>query len=550
MDKFPPPPDVRDLSALIIDNQGLIHDQITQALRLVGISRVKSAQNAYHALCECDSQTFDLIFIAFNTNSDKDGFHLYEELRHYQHISDKTSVIFLSAETSAELVNCIIEMQPDDFWVKPLDQKRIAQRLIHLLAMRKKLYKLLYCLTRRDYSSAIYYAERQLSDPALTDFHPKLRRVIGECLIALHEFAPAEDYYTGLLTRVDYAWAHVGLVRCLLHQNKLAQAEPLAETLYARPDTRFLMLDAMARYHIDQAQYDKAYENMKQASRLAPRNIERNKRLWDLARLNHDKQGQLQAVKNMARFAKNSIHDSPELQLNVVRATLDLAGNAGEAEGPRLLQQAEQRLDSLQNSNTLGYAWREQLDIIHARMLCLASQKQSAEAIMKTKKPALHGHSLEDNLDRMKAFHELGMKEHCLAILGKLRAQIEGDTFSSQVVNEYLQQEAIERRDIQFTPRELKEMATANYKEERFGPACNNLCQALVLAPQDRQVALSLLKVLCQLHSQGPLTTDQQDAMHAAVNVLSSADLPAALQQKRDRYCKTLQLELAMPEPA
>ena len=32
-------------------------------------------------------------------------------------------------------------------------------------------------------------------------------------------------------------------------------------------------------------------------------NIERNKKLWDLARLNRDKYGQLSAVQNMAKFA-------------------------------------------------------------------------------------------------------------------------------------------------------------------------------------------------------------------------------------------------------
>ena len=68
----------------------------------------------------------------------------------------------------------------------------------------------------------------------------------------------------------------------------------------------------MAQHYIEKEDFSKAYEQIKEASKLAPRNIERNKRLWDLARLNRDKVGQFDAVRKMAKFAKNSIHDSPE----------------------------------------------------------------------------------------------------------------------------------------------------------------------------------------------------------------------------------------------
>lgn len=542
MEKFPPPVDNADLRVLIIDNQSLVHDQIIHALREVGITKVSCALNAYHALRECDSQQFDFVLIAFNISHDKDGFHLFEELKHHQHITDKTTVIFLSAETSHELVNCIVELQPDDFWVKPLDRKRIENRLQYLITIRHKLHKLLHCLYQRDYAAAIYYAERHMNDPLMQEFYPRLRRIIGDCLMALREFNQAEQYYLNLLDQYDHAWVHVGLAKSLFRQKNIEAGEALVEDLLERDDTRFQILDLMAQFYLEQEAYDKAYEKIKQASRLAPRNIERNRRLWDLARLNRDRQGQLKAVQNMAKFAKNSIHDSPELALNVIRSTLDLATSLNQEEADQLIRRADYEITQLHSKKGVGRELAEQLDVIKARMLCISNQKQDAEAIMKAKKPELNGLSMEDNLDKMKAFHELGMKEHCLALLDKLRQQIEGDTFSSHVVDEYLKQEEIERRDISFTTKELKEMAAVNYKENRMTPAYNNLRQALQLSPDNRQIALSLLKVLTQLNKKDVLNEEQVDTMYRAARALSNDTLPASQVQKRNQYFNVLQI--------
>jgi len=548
LEKFPPVTPVDDLKALIIDNQGLVHDVVSNALKDAGILRVDSAFNAFHAIRLCDENVYDIVMIAFNVSSDKDGFHLFEELKHYQHITDKTTVVFLSAETSQALVNCIVELQPDDFWVKPLDKKRVTQRFQYLLNIRRKLHKLLCCLQNHDYSSAIYYAERQLTDKTVSEFHPRLKRIIGESYLALRDYNKAEAYFHDLLKQYDHAWIHIGLARALLRQHKMEEAESLLEDLLARDDTRFMTYDLLAQYYIEKEQFDKAYEQMREASKLAPRNIERNKRVWDLARLNHDKLGQLLAVQNMAKYAKNSIHDSPELTLNVLRTTVDVATSANGAEAEKLVKKVETDLIEFERQQGLDKELADQRAVLQARLLCLKNDKKSAEAIMKTKRPDTDGLSMEDNLDKMKAFHELGMREHCLSMLEKLHRQIAGDTFTSQVVDEYLKQESIERKEINFTTRELKEMAAVNYKENRFGPAYQNLKQALTLSPDNKQIALSLLKIMVQLNKKEPLNDAQIETAVKAAVLLSDDYLGPAQAAKRDEYIAQMNIAAQIQE--
>ena len=537
--KISPPLEPNEVSVLIIDGQSLVQDSIKTAFNDVGITNVKNAQNAFYALRLCDQQKFNMILIAFDVSSDKDGFHLFEELKFKGHINKETSVVFLSAETSPELVNCIIELQPDDFWVKPLDRSKVETRLQYLFNIRRKLHKLLYCLEKQDYAAAIYHAERQLLDPSLKDLTPRIKKIVGDCYINLHEFSEAERYFVKLQENYPYGWISIGLARVLLKQNKKDDADLLIDEMLQRDDTRFAAYDLLAQYHIEHEQYEEAYKQMKEASRLAPRNINRNKKLWDLARLNHDKMGQYRATQNMVKYAKNSIHDSPELQLNVIRSGIDLATSVTSDEALPFLQRAERDIAILENQRGHMAIGVEQIDVLKARMKCVRNDKSGAEKIIKDISVRVNA-SLEDNLDKMKVFHELGFKEQSLTILDKLGKEIAGDTFSCHVVNEYLKQESIERREISFTAKELKEMAAVNYKKNRLGPAYKNLQQSLKLSPQDKQVAMSLLKVLAQISKSDNLTYEQNLETLNAISLLNTIQLTAVEESKRDLYIKQI----------
>ncbi|BFT30104.1 hypothetical protein D210916BOD24_12800 [Alteromonas sp. D210916BOD_24] len=553
LEKIPTPTAREDLRILVIDNQGLVHDVIASALHEIGIKHISSVFNAFHAKRLCEVRQYDFVLLAFNVSHDKDGFHLYEELKHLNHINDTTTVIFLSAETSSELVNCIVELQPDDFWVKPLQRHKIEVRFEYLLQIRYKLHKMFYCVQMGEYATAMYYAERMLKDDSLNEYHTRIKRVIGDCYLKLRDFGTAEKYFRDLLQQYNHAWVHIGLTKALLRQDKLEEAQTIVDDLLQRTDTRFLTYDLLAQYFIEKEQYDIAYEQMKEASRLAPRNIERNRRLWDLARLNHDKSGQLTAVQNMAKFAKNSIHDSPHLALNVIRSTIDLATSLGGEQGDKLTKRAASDLEDLKQQKGIQGQLNDQLNIIKARILCLQDDKKGAEDVMTGLSANTEGLSLDDSLDKMKAFHELGMREHCLKILDKLRLKIEGDTFTSRVINEYLNQESIERTEIQFTTKELKQMAAVNYKENRLQPAYNNLRQALTLSPKDKQIALSLLKVIAQIHLTETLTKEQHDTSISAAKMLTQSNLNAPQTEKLNQYICELNLDVvkeAQPELA
>lgn len=524
-----------DIEVLIIDGQALVHTVIKGALLDAGLEKVQSAHNAYSALRLCQTTRFDMVLIAFDVKSDKDGFNLLEEMKFKGYITKTTCLVFLSADTSKGLVNCVVEMEPTDFWVKPLDRSKVKNRIQQIITIGNKLYAIRYCFDHGEYPTVIYYAERQLKDPTLTLYYPHINRLIGRSLFNLKEYQAAQEFYEKLAKDYSYAWVQVGLAATLLKQNKIDEANELTEKLLEREDTKFATYDLLAEYHIDKEDYQQGYEIIQEATKLAPRSIERNKKSWNLARLNHDRMGQYLATRNIAKYAKNSIHDSPDLQLNVIRSGLDLAGTLSEAETTKLLLSTEKTIERLkQDYPTADFS--EQLTIIEVRLLNLRQDKKQAETLMldNTRTNALK--NFEDNLDKVKAFHEVGLWEQSMRLLDQMKEDVGDDSFTGKVLSEYLEQESIERQDIRYSPKELGEMASSYYKNKRYKPAYNLLSQAAQLSPNNANITISLLKVLAILAEVEGLSEEETVSVTSCLEVLEGITLSEGQQTKLNEY--------------
>lgn len=517
--------DLSQLKVLVIDDNLFVHDTLTTSLSELGIGYVKCAQNAFYALRLCNEEAFHVIICAFNVKSDKDGFHLLEELKFKRHVTKATVLIFLSSETDENLVNSIIELEPDDFWVKPLLATSIKSRLTETLKVKKKLFNIYMAMDNRAFSKAIYYADRHLLNADLGQFNANILRMKGECLLGLCEFNEAETFYQELLTQYQYGWVYLGYVKSLLKQERIAEIHDMLTRLVNKPETRFGAHDMLAQYYIEAKDYQRAYEEIKHATSLSPRNIERNRKSWDLARLNHDHQGQYIATQNIARYAKNSIHDSPVLLLNVIRSGIDLAGTITDGSSLILLRKTEAYIKQLETSFEIKQLFHEQILVVKARLHNVRGQTDKAENIIENHVGLQPGAVLEDNLDKVKVLHELSMREEAIALLEQIKQQISGDSLNSQVIQRYVEQETQERKNIHFTAKQLNDMAKELFKKNKFHPALDMLKQALELTPGNRKITMRLLKILITIKQKGELGSGHEKLAVKTIKILDVSAL-------------------------
>jgi tetratricopeptide (TPR) repeat protein len=517
--------DFSQLTVLIIDDNRLVHDTLKRGLYDIGINHVKCAESAYYGIRLCETTRFHIVICSFNVDSDKDGFHLLEELKFRGHVNKTTVLIFLSTETSESLVTSIVELQPDDFWVKPLAPKKVKERLIHTLQTKKQLFNMYRAIDTKSFSKVVYFADRHLVNKSLHKFHPNILRMKGEAYLSLLEFETAEVFFKDLLKTYTYAWVYLGYVRSLLKQGRIEEINELLEKLMKKPATRFGAHDMLAQYYIEHEQYEKAYDEIKKAKALSPRNIERNKKSWDLARLNHDHEGQYIATRNIAQQAKNSIHDSPDLILNVIRSGIDLACAITDERSEKVLIQTDKYIKQLENDYSDANEFKQQLLVVKARLYIVREQKGKAIKLIENHVDLKASPQIEDNLDKVKVFHELGMREEAIKMLDVISNQISGDSLTGQVINKYIEQESIERAEINFSPKQLNDMAIEHFEKDRLLPALDAIEQALRLTPYNIKLTMRMLKILIAIKQSNEFEERHEQLGGDAIEVLLSSKI-------------------------
>lgn len=539
--------DYENVNVLVIDDNILVHDTMKRALYDIGVREVRCAQNAYFGLKLCREMKFHVIVCSFNVESDKDGFHLLEELKFKGFVTKSTVLIFLSTETNESLVNSIIELQPDDFWVKPLQPKKVQERLKQTLKIKNKLFNLYHSIDAREFSKVIYYADRHLLNKELAPLHPNILRMKGDALLSLLEFKEAEIFFKELLANYKHSWVYIGYVKSLLKQGRIDEIHDMLTTLSKKPETRFATHDMLAQYHIEQEKYDLAYEEIRKAATLSPRNIERNKKSWDLARLNHDHYGQYQATKNIAKNAKNSIHDSPEILLNVIRSGIDLACTITDGSADALLKQSETYIKQLERDYEDAHLFKEQITVTRARILNAQDQSEKAKRMVENQVSIRPTELIEDNLDKVKVYHELGMREEAMLLLESIKNQISGDSLTSQVVNKYVEQETQERSDIHFTPKQLHDMAVEHFQKKRLKPALEAVIQAIQLAPTSIKFSISLLKIITTMKEEDSLEDRYLEYADTALALFDQSKLEGktaeAVEQVKTKWLSFFRVE-------
>jgi len=513
------------LNVLVIDDNLLVHSILKESLFALGIKEVRCVQNAYYGIRLCDEMYFHIIICAFNVKSDKDGFHLLEELKFRGHVKKTTVLIFLSTETNESLVNSIIELQPDDFWTKPLAINKVRTRFIAILKIKQVLFNINSAIDKKAYAKALYYADRHLNNETLAQYHPNINRIKGESYLALRDFAEAEKFYSQLFKQYKYSWVYLGYAKALLKQGRLDEISDMIKTLIDKPDTRFGAHDMMAQYFIEQEEYEQAYEEIKKAMALAPRNIERNKKSWDLARLTHDHKGQYVATRNIAQQAKNSIHDSPELILNVIRSGIDLACATPDESANEILQQTDRYIRQFEHDRHDANLFKQQLIVVKARLHNVRNERDKATKLVENHMSLQPSSVVEDNLDRVKVLHELGMREDAIDLLEAINNQIAGDSLNSQVVRRYIAQESEQREEIHFTAKELNSMAVEHFQKNRLLPALDAIKQALKLSPSNLKLLFSQLKILIKIKQEEQDIPDHIVLAEGIIAMLSSQNL-------------------------
>ena len=486
----------KDSKVLIVDDQVLAKGYMKYSLEELGFSNITYVDKISLALTTIRSQRYDLIICSYNLKREQDGYYFYDEIRTNGELPSSTAFVFISADTNSDLVQSIIELQPDDFLAKPFTVKELDRRLSRVLARKKALHEVYICIEKSQYPRALSEVELFLANPKNSEFFPLALKIKGEMLCACGNFTQAKDFYLAILKVQTFTWAQLGLVNAYLRLDEDESAEKLVLRLAFKPDSQLAAYDLLTALQIKQNDFETALECVLMATEISPRNIRRHKTALDLSRITHDYETQFDAAKKIVRFAKNSIHDKPENYLNVARSGIDYAMTAEVEDTDKLVKQANEYVRQLKVAFPKA-EMQEQIKIINIRLLYLENEKEKARSLIEQlDEESWENEGVDALLDKAKAFHELGLHERSHAILEQIEFRCKNQSDQGEIFLQYIQQEIKEKSSIKFSSRELNNNAVNFYRRGDIDNAMESFTQAFTIMPKNASIALNLLQLI------------------------------------------------------
>ena len=468
----------------------------------MGFKKIDFVNRASQAVKNLEKHQYELILCAYDLNTGADGYQLFERLVKDKLINSATIFVFLSSEQNLQLSQSIIELKPDDFLLKPFTSKELKLRITRLINKKLPLKQVYQSIDNKDYKTAIQHLNHYMSTHPSSRNTPYLMKIKGEIILDMHQWQIAETFFTTINNNKAYPWSKAGLIQSLLAQKKLSESKQALEEMLSNPQTRLIALDFLSELYLKQQDYSTAMGYMKEASKLAPRNISRQQSLIELSRITHDYESQYNASKFVAINAVHSIHDCPKVYLTAVRSAIDYGlTSVNQDEIYRLTHNSDLILSNLKKRFP-QVPLDEPIAIAQARLHYLNDEEAKAKNIISPKLNEQHIYNvddLEDSLDMAKALHELGFHHDSIVLFNEIAEKSAEDSEENALFQQFITQEAQLRESISDSPKRLNTMAIEEFGRGRFKESVLAFKSAFQVMPNNATIALNYMHSMVEL---------------------------------------------------
>ena len=520
---------------LIAEDQVLAKSHLHYALEQLGFKKIDHVDRPSSAIAALQEFEYDAIICSYNLRSEQGGYFLLEQLQSEHALSLTNAFIFTSADTSAEVVHAIIELQPDEFIAKPFSVNELDRRLSRVLSRKAALKNVYQFMDSGEHERALYEIEQFLLQPEYAEHFPLAMKIKGDLLFLNQRFSQALAFYDGIVNVQDFSWAKIGIAKCLIALEDFDDAEREVLQLAMRPDAELAAYDLLATLKIKHEAFDDALECTRLACQISPRKISRHRQAVNLARITHNYESQFASAKHVVRYAKDSIHDAPDNYLNAARAGVDFAMTSDPADVNKIVKQATSYLQQLKQAHPKTEL-NEELKVIDARIHYLKDDITKAQSLL-SDFHSVHAkqQSTEALLDRAKALHEVGLKTESLKIFDALAKQLRTGENSDELMCRYITQEKEEKTAISLSPKALNNSAVAEYKRGNLEQSYTTFSQAFRVMPKNPSIALNYLQAIVRARkSREALPGDTVQAIRSCRETLETAQLSEEQQSRYD----------------
>ena len=310
--------DFSDKTYLIVDDFVSMLALLRGMLRSFGAVHLDQARNGVEAIALMERKRYDVVLCDYNLGQGKDGQQVLEEARHRALIGVDAIFMMVTGETSRERVMGAVEYTPDTYLTKPFTIQMLKTRLLRLFERKSNLGGVEQALLATNHDSAL----AELS--ALIAGNPRNRidllRLKADICLTTSRQREAMAIYDEILADDALDWAHLSRGKLLFLQKHYDEAHVVFARLLDSDPNFILAYDWLAKTQVAEQSFDEAEQSLKQALRLSPRNLDRQRRLGDLALQREDGQSAEAAFEQAVALGRHSVLNHPALSVGLAKA--------------------------------------------------------------------------------------------------------------------------------------------------------------------------------------------------------------------------------------
>ncbi|WP_157964655.1 tetratricopeptide repeat-containing response regulator [Algibacillus agarilyticus] len=511
---------------MVVDDCEPIRSAIKGMLQKIGFVNIQSANNGNQALQKAQEVRWDFILVDFNLGDGKDGYQLFEELKFKNYLAPHCCFFIISAENRRPHVHGLVELQPDDFLLKPFTYQGIEKRFARALAKKKVLSNVYQAIGNENTQLAITECNeiiKKTPKNALVAL-----RVKAELLIGIKEYKKALKIYESVLEKRSVTWALMGKAIATVKLEEFFTAEAQLFELLDRPETRLEAYDWLGRLNIARNDTVTAFEMFIEAGKISPRNISRQRAIANLAIANNEVDEAVRAYSRILNNSRYSVFDTPENYLNFARCILDLCNDSNKLEVAKQIAKCTDLLKDI-DKRFYAEAVQAQEHVIKARVHVIKGNMTDARQLLEeSEKHDSPFDSADDRLDKAKAYFATGNLSRSDEIMESLQSVADKDDLISATLQVLIDKEKDSHEELRERIRVLNSEGLKMYQAGQYPQSVELFVEAYGYMPNNASLALNLVQAITKVGTfltQGHSPKEMKSMCTTCVSVIEQSDL-------------------------
>ncbi|WP_333606771.1 response regulator [Arsukibacterium sp.] len=480
---------------LIVDDQRAFQLMLKGILYSMGATNVAFAPSGEQALAKCHHNDFDILFVDYHLGIGKNGKQLLEDLREKKLLKPSSIFMMVTGENTVPMVVSAVELEPDDYLMKPFSQSVLRNRIVRLQNKKSHLSAMFQALHDELPERIVELCQQELSQNSR--YQQFCKRVLIENLLKLQRFDEAKQLLAIELEQRRSGWALILRAKISLSQRHFTDCLALCEE--AINENRYFAeaYDLMAQCYVAKQEPEQAFSCIKAAADIAPYSLSRQYLMLKIAHALHDVPAQVQASKQLYEITRRSMRQDIIHLLNYIRSVIDAASQADE---PQLRNRYQQEaLLALQRARRDEQLVRE-IDFDVFESLCQARLESVSGQQFQAKKSyavvAEQAQAQADTIpDTVMLLNQIGEYEQA----SSLQQLISTDMQNNPVLKHLLTEQNRHAEQLQQRFKALNKEGIALYKTGQFSAALQRFELALELAPMNTGAALNYIQSALQI---------------------------------------------------